>query len=92
MSPMYEYECAAEDCGHRETSFRHMAFRNAPATCSRCGGPMPRTIERPNVNPDYQPYLDENLVPSGHTGPPQVVKSRSHRRELMRRLGLGEAG
>lgn len=90
--PIYEYECQAEDCDNRVTEYRHMVARNTPAHCAKCGGVMPRAIERPNVNPDYEPYLDEHLVPSGYTGPGNWVKSRQHRRELMKQYGLGEAG
>lgn len=85
--PIYEYECQA--CGKKTGEYRHMAFRNTPAYCHACGGPMPRTIERPNINPDLVPYYDENLCAAGSTQG-NYVQSRQHKRALLKECGLGE--
>lgn len=90
--PVYEYACTAPDCEHRASDFRRIEFRNTPMHCDQCGGTMERAIERPNVSPDLEPYLDDHLVPNGHIGGPQYVGSKRHRRELMKQYGLQEAG
>jgi hypothetical protein len=88
--PVYAYECPK--CGWKTETFRKIRYRNSATGC-RCGFTMNRTIERANVNPDYEPYLDPNLIPAGAGADfHQPVKSRGHRRELMKRLGLQEIG
>lgn len=52
---------------------------------------MPRVIVRPNVNPDYEWHEDPHLVPAG--SPPEaktLVKSRRHKKELLKQLGLAQ--
>ena len=76
--PIYDYECSA--CGSivdvwagiEETEKLHC-----------CGNWMRRLISAPNINPDFEPYMDENLGPD-----PILVKSKQHRRQLMSERGL----
>lgn len=88
--PIYEYQCHSEDCSRPVvTSYRHMQYRNAPTVCTECGARAHRIIERANVNPDLQPYYDENLcAPSSTQG--NWVQSRRHKRQLLKDYGLGE--
>lgn len=85
---MYPFECP--ECGWKIETFRKIAMRDASTGC-RCGAEMVRTIARPNINPDYEPYQDPNLVPMHKTGA-VWIKSRKHRNEVMRERGLVAVG
>lgn len=88
--PIYGFAC--DSCGWQIETARNIAHRDAETIC-RCGERMRRAVEleRPNVNPDWEPYADPNLIPMHATGA-QIVESRGHRRELMKRLGVVECG
>jgi putative FmdB family regulatory protein len=81
--PLYDMHC--DKCGPVENVW---AGINEEVMACGCGGVMHRVISATRSNPDWQPYEDENLVPQFHPGGPVVVKSRQHRKELMKRLGL----
>jgi putative FmdB family regulatory protein len=77
--PLYTYTC--DRCGKEADEFRSVAERNAPLDCS-CGAPMKKIIAGSRVIGDLQPYYDDNLE--------SFVKSRQHRREVMREKGVSE--
>lgn len=76
---IYEYSC---ECGNKKDEFRSVADRNEPVECS-CGKLMTRVIGGHYVTPDMAPYYDDNLE--------AYVKSRQHRKELMRQKGVSES-
>jgi hypothetical protein len=86
--PVYPFECL---CGESREVWRKIKQRDDAEWC-RCGVAMRRTIARPNVNPDYEPYLDEHLTPMFSSAPGTWVKSRSHRKELMKNRGVVPTG
>lgn len=77
--PLYVYEC--ELCAKTQDELRSIADRNAPLAC-KCGGSMKKIIGGHAVISDVEPYFDENLE--------AYVKSRQHRRALMRERGVDE--
>lgn len=89
--PIYEYECS---CGQRTTIYRSVADRENCPTCRDCGGDTRKIVSRANVNPDiFDGTYDPNLTPMfAGEGNGTWIKSRAHRKERMRELGLGEAG
>jgi putative FmdB family regulatory protein len=87
--PTYNYEC--KDCGKGVEAVRGIADRNNCPRCE-CGGETFKVVSRPNVNPDYEPYLDDNIMPHQSTGEGVWVKSRRHREEIMKRNGLVATG
>lgn len=76
--PLYEWTC---ECGQSADEFRRVAERNLPKTC-QCGKPMQRVITSYKAIGDLQPYYDENLE--------SWVKSRQHRKRIMREQGVAE--
>jgi len=74
---LYEYECS---CGKRTEEFRSVAERNNAPFC--CGKPMQKVLGGHRVVPDMEPYFDENLQ--------SYVKSKQHRKQLMREQGVSE--
>lgn len=82
--PIYDFHC--QHCG--KTLGDVWAKIDEQTRQCGCGAVMERMIGATRSNPDWQPYQDEHLVPQHHHGPPTVVKSRQHRKELMHRLGL----
>tara|TARA_R100000049_G_C1879387_1_gene36278 strand:- start:231 stop:488 length:258 start_codon:yes stop_codon:yes gene_type:complete len=84
--PNYDYKCP--NCGNEVEMFLHMSELNLPVNCGKCNGAeMKRQIGPANIREDYKPYLDENM-----THEPIYVKSRQHRRELMKQHKLVELG
>ena len=77
--PLYSYECAT--CNEIRDEFRSVAERNNAPEC--CGTPMKKLIGGYRVVADLEPYYDENLQ--------TYVKSKRHRREVMREQGVGES-
>lgn len=75
---IYQWEC---DCGKTKEEFRRMAQRNDKTICE-CGQTMQRVIGGHYVTPDMAPYYDDNLE--------TYVKSRQHRKDLMRQKGVSE--
>jgi len=85
--PTYEYECPN---GHvfevAKASYRD---RKPVEPCPECGRNGERYFGNPPaVRMDMPPHVDEHI---SCTGSKTLVKSRAHRRELMRRNGLREA-
>jgi putative FmdB family regulatory protein len=81
--PLYDYEC--RNCGKVNDVIAPVA---ADTLACKCGASMKRLFSfRVNINPDYEPYYDENISKTG-----EWVKSRQHRRELMKENGLVEVG
>lgn len=82
--PLYDWDCPT--CGKVENVAAGMLERKK--TCPVCASLMTRRFSfNVNISPDYEPYMDENLGPE-----PILVKSRQHRRELMRERGLVAIG
>ena len=77
---LYSYQCSG--CGAIREEFRSVAARNDPLTCS-CGQPMAKMLGGHRVIGDMKPYYDENLQ--------AYVKSRQHRKQLMKEQGVSEA-
>jgi putative FmdB family regulatory protein len=81
--PIYDYKCP--DCGFERIDV-WAKIEDTRLPCS-CDGWLVRQIGATRSNPDWQPYIDENMCKSGEVGG-TVVKSRQHRKELMKRYGL----
>jgi len=77
---IYLYAC--ERCGARKEEFRKVIERNNCPNCDQCGTVMQKQITACGVQPDFQPYYDDNLQ--------SVVKSRRHRQTVMREQGVSE--
>jgi len=78
--PRYDYKCTA--CGIVQERWHAIWECDLEHECA-CGGLQERLISAPSVNPDLEPYLDENL---GHQ--PVWIESRQHRTAEMKRRGL----
>ncbi len=81
MMPIYEYKCP--ECGQIHEKFNKMANHKNGPNC--CGKPTKQYYGSYYVVGDFEPYLDENLGPK-----PVYVKSKQHRKELMKQNGLDE--
>ena len=87
--PVYDYECM---CGTRTTAYRTINDREHGPSCPDCGGDTRKMVSRSNINPDifdgtYDPNLSPMFAGEGHG---TWLKSRAHRKERMRELGLVE--
>lgn len=80
MPPIYDLKC---DCGREEKDV--LCGINEYPPCIKCGEPLKRVIGHYQVIGDLEPYLDENL-----TSKPVLVKSKKHRKELMKEYGVSE--
>jgi len=84
--PMYDYEC--RKCGEVTEEFHRVWDEPVISICD-CGGEVRRIIKAIQVlgdnHPVWEPYWDENLGEQ-----PILVKSREHRRRLMKERGLEE--
>lgn len=84
--PEYEYEC--QKCGFiTELFMMPSELDKQKAFCGQCQGEMKRNIVLSNIQEDYKPYFDENINDQG-----EFVKSRKHRKELMKLNNLVEIG
>jgi putative FmdB family regulatory protein len=81
--PRYDFTCSAH--GRVEDLIARWDEYEKP--CPECGQPMTRLLPIPNIAPDIQPFLDENL---GHE--PVYVKSRRHHKQLLKDRGLVQIG
>ena len=79
MPPLYDLRCG---CGLEEIDV--LLGINEEHKC-KCGETMRRVLGNYAVIRDLKPYLDENL-----TSKPVLVKSKKHRKELMREYGVSE--
>lgn len=77
--PLYDYHCAT--CDRRAEEFRSVSNRNDAPTC-KCGQLMRKVLSVSKPIGDVEPYYDDNLEAG--------VKSKQHRRELMRERGVYE--
>jgi putative FmdB family regulatory protein len=81
--PIYDYECTTH--GKFEDIWAKM---DEQKSCTTCGKKMKRLFTgQVRVIPDITPYLDENISTT-----PILVKSRQHRKQLMKEHGLFERG
>ena len=77
--PRYDFLC--ESCGIKDERVLPLARYDAVQSCVACGGDMTRLISAPCINPDWQPYIEENMGQK-----PVHVQSRAHyKQELARR-------
>jgi putative FmdB family regulatory protein len=82
--PLYDYECV--NCGTVDDVFAAVIDTTLP--CPRCDDVMTRLFSfNVNVQPDLEPYVDDQM---GHE--PVYVKSKQHRKQLMKERGLVELG
>lgn len=77
--PLYDYQCPK--CGEVQNVWAKMD--DTTIKHDACGHWMRRLISATYINPDIQPYLEEN---AGHT--PVLIKSRRHRTQVLKELGL----
>ena len=78
--PTYDFKC--DSCGKQEAIFMKLADYKAPDCC---GQKMKQIIGCAIVK-DVEPYLDENLADK-----PVWVKSKRHRKQLMKEHGVSES-
>jgi putative FmdB family regulatory protein len=79
--PIYDYRCP--QCGEVENVWAKMDDELLPHSC---GAMMQRLISPTRCNPDYEPWVDENL--GGQQGEKILVKSRRHHKQLLKERGL----
>lgn len=77
--PLYTYLCP--DCKQEMDEFRSIEKRNECPKCE-CGGQTQKIISHYAAHGDLEPYYDDNL--ESH------VRSRQHRKELMKEKGVSE--
>lgn len=84
--PIYTFECPK--CGATEEQWRKLEQFGERKLCVKCPCfvEMNFIIPRFNINPDYKPWLDENLC--GQDGVPVLVKGRRHQKQLLKERGL----
>ena len=86
---LWEYECQE---GHISIWVGFWEKRPDNIWCKEAGCPFIAELlgvqKSHQVLADWEPYIDEHLVPLGWDGPPPLVKSRQHRKELKKELGL----
>ena len=91
--PLYEFECPA--CGLRHEEFRKLEHYDAPSRCVECGRRMARVLSAAVVH-GFEEYADPNLVDSRDSPDAVkrgfVVKSRKHKQQRLKDLGLYEFG
>lgn len=75
------YPFACDACGKSEEHWMKVSEYRVPECCNK---PMRRVFGH-GVVKDLEPYLDENL-----TDRPVWVKSKHHRRQLMKEHGVYE--
>ena len=78
---LYEYRC--RECSEVTEALREVNNRNDAPTCKHCNGRTKKIISSQNVHSDFDPYYDDNLE--------SYVKSKQHRKKLMREKGVSEA-
>ena len=79
--PLYSYLCPM--CAHTVEELRSVAHRHDLLTCERCGSGMSKEMARPYLD-IIEPYFDEGLGVN--------IYSARHRREVMQKQGVIEAG
>lgn len=86
--PLYDYKC--ENCGIIEDIWA--GIEEDRLNCPYCQGFMTRLISVVRIICDIEPYFDENLADAKKSPNGQWVKSRQHRKKLMKEQGLVESG
>ena len=84
--PLYEYECKE---GHVSMILASIDDRPRTVSCDGCDGRATRIISRPTIFGSGEEYMDENLAEYG-SSEGFVVKSRAHKRQRLKDLGLVE--
>lgn len=79
--PIYEFEC--ENCGAREEIISSIEDKPEIIGCKECYCNANSIISFTANRKEWNPYIDDNLGDE-----PVLVKSREHRRELMKKAGL----
>lgn len=82
--PLYDFQC--DTCGKKDIDVYDSSLETAHG-CSVCGDRMRRLLPIPNIRPDLQPYVDENM---GHD--PIYVSSRRQHKEELKKRGLVQIG
>jgi putative FmdB family regulatory protein len=85
--PLYDYDC--QGCGEQKDVWAEI--EEVALSCPHCGYPMERLISPTSIIPDIEPYVDEHMNEPGSTEN-VVVKSRRHKRQLLKDRGLVEVG
>lgn len=81
--PMYDFKCTRCECEQEV----YASIEEKERIC-KCGSTMIRLItSRYYTQSDWEPYYDEHIGDK-----PMWVTSRRHRRELLKKFGLYEAG
>ena len=77
---LYQYRC--ELCNELTDASREIEERNDCPKCEHCGGKTRKIISRYAAHSDLAPYYDDNLQ--------SYVKSKQHRKSVMREQGVSE--
>lgn len=80
--PIYEYRCPT--CGKLAEQFNCMDNHKNGPIC--CGEVMRQKLGSYYVHGDFQPYVDHNMADK-----PVVVKSKQHRKQLMKEHNVTES-
>jgi len=78
--PVYDYLCPF--CGHKEDKYMKHFEDKLYQVCGKCGRSTDPIPSLTAINPDWEPYYDSVME--------EHIRSRSHRRELMKKHGLIE--
>jgi putative FmdB family regulatory protein len=83
--PLYDYICPA--CGLKENIWAKM--NEQLKLCPDCDNIMERTIcyNAANILCDIEPYMDQHMVSQAEPDP-VLVKSRQHKKQLLKERGL----
>lgn len=82
---IYEYRC--QQCEHITEAIRTVAERYNSPLCEKCGCQTSKIVSTGTaVHGDIKPYLDEHIG----NGEPVHVKSKQHRKQLMKDFGVSE--
>ena len=86
--PIYDYHCA--NCGDLQDIWAKID--EMELICPGCAMSMTRLISPARIICDIEPYFDENLADVKTCPQGQWVKSRQHRKDIMKEQGLREIG
>jgi hypothetical protein len=79
------YDVKCKKCGEKQEIVRTVADRDKDLPVC-CGETTRRIISlKQNIVPDLEPYVEENLGEK-----PVYIKSKQHRKEVMRKEGVYE--
>ena len=80
--PIYEYAC--KKCGKREEKINTISCHASGPIC--CDETMRQVYGSYYVHSDFKPYVDHNMGEK-----PVVVKSKQHRKQLMKKHNVTES-